>query len=63
MDRTDKALLVISGFMGGASFSILAFRYNHKAILNESPWFWSFCLLICLAFCLKTIFKTDDKCA
>lgn len=62
MNRTDKALLAIAGFMGGTSFSMLAFRRNHKDVLNESPWLWSFCLLICGAFCLKTIFKANKEC-
>ncbi len=63
MSRKDKALLAVSGFFSGASFIILAFHFNHKDILNESPWLWSFCLLLCLAFSLKTIYKADKQCA
>ncbi len=57
MNRRDRALLAMFGFLGGTSFAILAFRLNHKDILNESPYFWSVFFLGSLGLCLRTIFK------
>jgi predicted tellurium resistance membrane protein TerC len=57
MNRKDKVLLAISGFMGGIGFTMLAFHFNHKDILNESPYISSMWFLVCLVFCLRAIFK------
>jgi len=57
MNRRDKALLAMFGFLGGTSFAILAFRFNHKDILNESPYLWSVFFLGSLGFCLRAIFR------
>jgi hypothetical protein len=47
----------MAGFLGGMSFAILAFRFNHKDIQNESHYIWSVFFLGCLAFCLKAVFR------
>ena len=57
MDRKDKVCLAIAGFMGGVGFTMIAFHFNHKNILNESLYFWSAVFLGCLVFCLLDIFK------
>jgi predicted tellurium resistance membrane protein TerC len=57
MNRNDKALLAISGFLGGVGFTMLAFHFNHKDILNESPYVWLVVFLVCLVFCLRAICK------
>ncbi len=58
MNRRDKLLLVmISGFMSGIGFTMIAFHFNHKNILNENVGFWSMVFVVGLGFCLKTIFK------
>jgi len=45
--------------MGGVGFTMLAFHFNHKNILNESIYFWSFVFFACLVFCLLAILKKD----
>jgi predicted tellurium resistance membrane protein TerC len=57
VNRRNKAFLALLGFLGGISFTILAFHFNHKDILRESSYYWSVCFLVCLVFCLRAIFK------
>jgi|WetSurMetagenome_2_1015567.scaffolds.fasta_scaffold273401_3 hypothetical protein len=57
MDRRDKFLLAMYGFGGGMGFTMLAYHFNNKDIHNESPYFSSFLLLLCLGFCAKAIYK------
>lgn len=59
MNRKDKVWLAMSGFMGGVGFTMVAFHFNHKNILNESLYFWYLVFLVCLAFCLNAILKKD----
>jgi hypothetical protein len=54
---SKKALLAISGFMGGIGFTMIAFHFNHKNILNESLYFWSAILAVSLVYCLRAIVK------
>ena len=57
MNLDNKAFLAGAGFMGGIAFTMIAFHFNHKDILNESAYFWSAVFLVCLVFCLRAIFK------
>jgi hypothetical protein len=57
MNRQYKVYLAMSGFMGGIGFTMVAFHFNHKNILNESPVFWSCVFLWCLVYCLRAILK------
>ncbi len=63
MNRNDRSWfdrpewLAMSGFMVGVSFTMIAFHFNHKNILNESLYFWSAMFLVFLMLCLKAIFK------
>ncbi len=63
VNRKDKAILAMYGFLGGTSFAILAFHFNRKDILRESPYVWSVVFLVSFAFCLRALFKEDKKCA
>jgi hypothetical protein len=45
------------GFGAGIGFTMLAYHFNNKDIHNESPYFSSFLLLVCLGFCAKAIYK------
>jgi hypothetical protein len=54
---SKNALLAISGFMGGIGFTVVAFHFNHKNILNESLYFWSAVLVVGLAYCSRAIFR------
>jgi hypothetical protein len=63
VNRRDKVFLAMFGFLGGASFTILAFRFNHKDILNESPYFWLLGFLVSFVVCLWAVFKENDKSA
>jgi len=56
----DKALLALGGFFGGTSFAILVFHFTRKDIQNESPYFWSFVLLVSLGFCLKVVYRPPE---
>jgi len=53
----DSELCAMSGFMVGVSFTMIAFHFNHKNILNVSLYFWSPVFCVFLFLCLKTIFK------
>jgi predicted tellurium resistance membrane protein TerC len=57
MNRKDKVYLAMSGFMGGVGFTMIGFHFNHKNILDESLYFWSFVFFGCLVFCLLAILK------
>ena len=60
MNRREKTLFAISGFMAGIGFTMVAFHFNHKSILNENVGIWAMVLVVSLGFCLKTILK-DSK--
>ena len=63
MERNDKTFfdkpewLAMSGFMVGVSFTMIAFHFNHKNILNESLYFWSVVFLAFLVLCLRAILR------
>lgn len=60
MNGNNKAWLAAAGFMGGVGFTMIAFHFNHKNILNESLYFWSMMFLGCLVFCLLAILKKEE---
>jgi hypothetical protein len=63
MNRKDKALSAMFGFLGGMSFAILAFHFNHKDIQRESPYVWCVVFLVSFAFFLRALCNEDKKCA
>jgi predicted tellurium resistance membrane protein TerC len=59
MNKKNKVWLALAGFMGGVGFTMIAFHFNHKNILNESLYFWSVVFCACLVFCLLAILRKD----
>ena len=59
MNKYQKVWLALSGFMGGIGFTMIAFHFNHKNILDESLYFWSAVFMVSLGFCLNVILKKD----
>ncbi len=63
MDGNQKSFvdrpewLAMSGFMVGVSFTMIAFHFNHKNILNESLYFWLIMFIVFLALCLTAVLR------
>jgi len=59
LNRYQKVWLALAGFMGGIGFTMIAFHFNHKNILNESLHVWSAVFMVSLGFCVKVILKKE----
>ena len=60
MTGREKMLCAISGFMAGIGFTMIAFHFNHKNILNENVGIWAMVFVASLGFCLKSILKDSQ---
>ena len=61
MNGREKILLVISGFMAGIGYTMVAFHFNHKNILNENVGIWAMVFVASLGFCLKTTLTNKSE--